>query len=57
MAIHDWRPFDVLRGYDVRWVAKDRFDLRRNSDGRIWCLTRDEFDQLRRPGTNPQDIP
>lgn len=55
-VIHDWRPFDVIRGYDVRWVTRVYFEVR-NAEGRVWHLTRDEFDQLRRPGPNPQDIP
>jgi hypothetical protein len=52
-STHDWHSFDVLRGYEVR----TRYDLRRTSDGRIWRLSAEEFEQLRREGPNPQDIP
>lgn len=53
---HDWHPFDVERGYDVRQVHEDRWELR-DKDGRTWELNAEEFEQLRSTGENPKDIP
>lgn len=54
--MHDWHPFDVDKGYEVRRVDEFSWELR-DREGHEWTLSLAEFDQLRSTGVNPQDIP
>ena len=56
MAEHDWHLFDDERGYEVRQLDDDTFELR-DATGEMWTLDAAEFDQVRSEGANPRDIP
>jgi len=53
--MHDWHPFDVERGYEAAQVDEDTW-LLRDRDGNEWSLSAVEFNLLRSPLANPQDI-
>lgn len=58
MDIHSWHPFDVETGYEVRQVDADTYEARHiDQPDRITRLTANQFEQWRRIGDNPGDLP
>lgn len=56
---HDWHPFDIEAGLDVRQITAegepDRYQVR-DANGKITDLTAEEFAQLRAVGPNPRGL-
>lgn len=56
---HEWHPFDLEAGLDVRQVTAegepDRYEVR-NAAGEVTELDADEFAQLRDVGPNPKGL-
>lgn len=56
---HEWRPFDLEAGLDVRQITAegepDRYEIR-DSAGKVTELDADEFAQLRDVSPNPKSL-
>jgi hypothetical protein len=55
MAASDWHFFDIERGYDVRQLDDNTYEIR-DADGKITELSAYEFEQLRAEGVNPKGL-
>jgi hypothetical protein len=57
--VHDWHPFDLEAGLDVRQITAegepDQYQVR-DRNGKITDLDADEFAQLRDVGPNPKGL-